>query len=174
MRKRVLLGMCGQQQKLISACAPVLSNRSHCKFAPILCAYILTTRVLSVRPIIAKCNELCAQFNRFQLFKKDGEVVLNSCVQGTVNYTAGGTGKCQGFPHSLVAVGGQWGSEAQLIVDKAYEIRIQFLSLCCLILPYNPEKKRQPSTAGLTDISSRLQNGPGFRPAILCIVTEQL
>ena len=47
--------------------------------------------------------------------------------------------------------GGQWGSEAQCILDKAYEIRNQFLSLCCLILPYNPEKKRQPSTAGLTE-----------------------
>ena len=68
-----------------------------------------------------------------------------------MNYTAGGTGKGQDFPRSLVAVGGQWGSEAQCILDKAYEIRSQFLSLCCLILPYNPEKKRQPSTAGLTE-----------------------
>ena len=71
----------------------------------------------------------------------------------TVNYTAGGTGKGQGFPPSLVAVGGggQWGSEFQCILDKAHEIRSQFLSLCCLILPYNPETKRQPSTAGLTE-----------------------
>ena len=72
---------------------------------------------------------------------------------GTVNYTAGGTGKGQDFPRSLVAVGGgggQWGSEAQCILDKAYEIRSQFLSICCRILPYNPEKKRQQSTAGLT------------------------
>ena len=68
-----------------------------------------------------------------------------------MNYTAGGTGKGQDFPHSLVAVGGQWGSEAQCILDKAYEIQSQFLSLCCLILPYNPEKKRQSSTAGLTE-----------------------
>ena len=63
-----------------------------------------------------------------------------------MNYYAGGTGKGQCFPRSLVAVGGgggvQWGSEAQCILDKAYEIRSQFLSLCCLILPYNPEKKR--------------------------------
>ena len=75
---------------------------------------------------------------------------------GTVNYTAGGTGKGQDFPRSLVAVGGAGGSggqkpNAQCILDKAYGIRSQFLSLCCLILPYNPEKKRQPSTAGLTE-----------------------
>ena len=46
---------------------------------------------------------------------------------------------------------GQWGPQAQCILDKAYEIRSQFLSLCCLILPYNTEKKRQPFTAGLTE-----------------------
>ena len=80
MRKRVLLHMCGQQ-KLISAYAPAQSNWSRCKHAPILCAYILTTHVLFVRPIIARCNEFCAPFNRFQLFKKDGRVVLNGCVQ---------------------------------------------------------------------------------------------
>ena len=68
-----------------------------------------------------------------------------------MNYTAGGTDKGQGFPRSLVAVGGQWGSEVRCILDKAYEIRSQFLSLCCLILRYNPEKKRQPSTDGLTE-----------------------
>ena len=70
-----------------------------------------------------------------------------------MNYTDGGTGNGQGFPRSLVAVGwgGALGSEAQCILDKAYEIRSQFLSLCCLILPYNQEKKRQPSTAGLTE-----------------------
>ena len=143
MRKRVLLGMY-DQQKLISVCAPAQSIRSRCKYAPILCAYILTTHVLSVRPIIARCNELCAPFNRFQLFNKDDRVVLNIFVcSGTVNYNAGGTGNDQGFPRSLVAVvrrggGGQWESEAQCILDKAYEI----LSLCCLILPYNQEKKK--------------------------------
>ena len=68
-----------------------------------------------------------------------------------MNYTAGGTGKGQGFPHSLVAVGGEWGSEAKCFLDKAYEIWSQFLCLCCLILPYNPAKKRQPSTAGLAE-----------------------
>ena len=41
--------------------------------ASILCAYILTTHVLSVRLIIARCNEFCAPFNRFQLFKKMAE-----------------------------------------------------------------------------------------------------
>ena len=46
---------------------------------------------------------------------------------------------------------GGGGAEAQCILDKAYKMRSQFLSLCCLILPYNPEKKRQPSTAGLTE-----------------------
>ena len=50
-----------------------------------------------------------------------------------------------------MAVGGQFGSKAQFILDKAYEIRSQFLPLCCPIFPYNPEKKRQPSTAGLTE-----------------------
>ena len=106
MRKRVLLGMCGQQ-KLILTCAHAQSNRSRCKYAPILCAYILTIHVLSVLPIIARCYEFCAPFNRFQSYKKDGRVVLNCCMQrGTVNYTASGTGKGQGFPRSLVAVGG--------------------------------------------------------------------
>ena len=79
MRKRVLLGRCGQQ-KLISACAPAQSNRSRRKYAPILCAYILMTHVLSVRPLIARCNEFCSPFNRFQLLKKDGREVSNSCV----------------------------------------------------------------------------------------------
>ena len=71
-----------------------------------------------------------------------------------MNYTAGGTGKGQGFPRSLVAVGGgggQLGSEAQCIVDKAYENRSQFLSFCCLILLHNPEKERQPSTPGMIE-----------------------
>ena len=68
-----------------------------------------------------------------------------------MNYTAGGTGKGQCFPRSLVAIEGQWGSEAQCILDKVYEIRSQFLSLCCLILPYKSEKKRQLSTAGLSE-----------------------
>ena len=142
------MGTCGQQ-KLISACAHAQSNRSRCKYAPILCAYILTTRVLSVRPTIARCNEFCAPFNRFQLFKKDGRVVLNSCVQRNRELHH------RGFPRSLVAVGGveggQWRSEAQCILDKASEIRSQFLSLCCLILPYNQEKKSHPSAAGLTE-----------------------
>ena len=110
MKKWVLLHMCGQQ-KLNSACAAAQSNRSRCKYAPILCAYILTTHVLSVGPIIARCNEFCAPFNRFQLFKKDGRVVLNSCVQR--NYTAGGTGQGQGFPRSVVAVGVEGGSGGQ-------------------------------------------------------------
>ena len=47
--------------------------------------------------------------------------------------------------------GGGGEGERPNILDKAYEIRSQYLSLCCLILPYNPEKKRQPSTAGLTE-----------------------
>ena len=66
-------------------------------------------------------------------------------------FDAGGIGKGQGFLRSLMAVGEQWGSEAQCILDKAYKIRSQFLSLCCLILPNNPEKKRQPPSAGLTE-----------------------
>ena len=72
---------------------------------------------------------------------------------GTLNYTAGGSGKSQGFPRSLVAVGGGGGSGGQRpnVSDKAYIIRSQFLSLCCLILPYNIEKKRQLSTARLTE-----------------------
>ena len=108
-----------------------------------------------MRPIIARGKEFCAPFNIFQLFKKDGRVVLNSCVQRNRELHRGGTGKGQGFPPSLVAVGGggggQWASEAQCILDKTYEIRSQFLSLCCLVLPYNPERKRQSSTAGLTE-----------------------
>ena len=48
-------------------------------------------------------------------------------------------------------MGGGGGSEAQCTLDKAYEIRSQFLSLCCFIFPNNSEKKRQPSTIGLTE-----------------------
>ena len=68
----------------------------------------------------------------------------------TVNYTTGGTGKGQGFPRSLVAIGGQWGQRPNVSWTKHMKYGANF-SLCCLILPYNPEKKRQPSTAGLTE-----------------------
>ena len=110
-------------------------------YTPMLCAYILMTPVLSVLPIIARSNVFCAIFNRFQSYKKDGIVVGYSMAvcSGTVNYTAGRIGKGKGFPHILVAVlrgGGQWGSEAHCILDKEYEIRSPFLSVCCLILPF--------------------------------------
>ena len=76
---------------------------------------------------------------------------------GTVNYTAGGTGTGQGFPPSLVAVrvggggGGSGGQRPNVSWTKHMKLRSQYLSLCCLILPYNRERKRQPSTAGLTE-----------------------
>ena len=61
------MGLAGhvRSAKAIIACVPAQSNQSRCKYAPILCAYILTTHVLSVRPIIARYNEFCAPFNRF-------------------------------------------------------------------------------------------------------------
>ena len=152
MRKRVLLGMY-DQQKLISVCAPAQSIRSRCKYAPILCAYILTTHVLSVRPIIARCNELCAPFNRFQLFNKDDRVVLNIFVcSGTVNYNAGGTGNDQGFPRSLVAVvrrgGGGSGSQR---LNVSWTKHMKFSLFAVSFFPITKKRKRLQSIAGLTD-----------------------
>ena len=48
--------------------------------ASILCAYILTTHVLSVQLIIARCNEFAPHSTDFGYLKR-GRVVLNSCVQ---------------------------------------------------------------------------------------------
>ena len=122
MRKHVLLGVCGQQ-KLISACASAQSNRSRCKYAPISCAYILTTCVLSVRPIIARCNEFAPHSTDFSYLKKMAEYRIHEyrivVYSGTVNYTAGGTGKDQGFPRSLVAVRGQWGVRGPMYLGQS-------------------------------------------------------
>ena len=67
-----------------------------------------------------------------------------------MNYTAGGTGKGQGFPRSLVAVGGGGeggvGSEAKCILDKAYEIWRKFSLLAASVFPMT-----QRITAGLTE-----------------------
>ena len=70
-----------------------------------------------------------------------------------MNYTAGVIGKGQDFPRSLVVVGGeQWGGQRPNVPwTKHMKYGANFLSLCCLILPYNIEKKWQPSTAGLTE-----------------------
>ena len=73
-------------------------------YAPMLLAYILTTRILSVWLIIARCNEFAPCSTDFIVIKKDGRVVMNGCVQR--NNTTGGIGTGKGFPHSLVAVGG--------------------------------------------------------------------
>ena len=77
------------------------------------------THVLSVWPIIARCYAFCVPFNGFQSYKKDGRVVLNSCVQRNRNYNAGGTGKDQGFPCSLVAVGGPVGVRGPMYCEQS-------------------------------------------------------
>ena len=59
------------------------SNRNRFMYA-----HILTTRVLSVWPIIARCNEFCVPFDGFQSYKKDSRVVLNGCEQGWVKVKA--------------------------------------------------------------------------------------
>ena len=71
---------------------------------------------------------------------------------GTVNYTAGGTGKGQGFPHSLVAVvggGGGGGSGCQR--PNVSWIKHMKNGANFSLFVANPEKKRQPSTTGLTE-----------------------
>ena len=68
-----VLAMLGRNQTYIQPNANVVVTFSvnwGYKYAPFLCAYILTAHVLSVRPIIARFNDFCALFNRFQLFKK--------------------------------------------------------------------------------------------------------
>ena len=69
-----------------------------------LCAYILTTHVLSVWPIIARSNAFCAQFNRFRSCKNYGRVVLNDSVQRNRDLHRRGIDYNKGFPCSLLAV----------------------------------------------------------------------
>ena len=70
-----------------------------------------------------------------------------------MNYTAGGTGKSQGFPRSLVAVGvggGSGGQRPNVSWSKHIKYGANFSLFAASFFPIT-QKKRQPSTAGLTD-----------------------
>ena len=102
--------------------------------------------VLSVWLIIARCNEFCTLFNRFQSYKQDGRIVLNSCVQCTVNYTAGCIGKGKSFLGS-----GSRGSDLRNPIYLGQRIRTAEPISLSLSSHSSPIRKGHPSTAGLTE-----------------------
>ena len=88
-----------------SACAPAQSYQSRSMYAPMLRAYILTTRFLSVWPIIVDVMSF-APHSTYLSTTKRWQSSIEWLHAANVNYTTGGIGKGKCLPRSLVAVGG--------------------------------------------------------------------